>query len=126
MPFCAAAAVVHGRVGVDTFDEPALRDAAVRALLPRVSLRVDPAFDASAPLPQARVTVRLRDGRVLSRAAEGARGYPGRVSEEELAVKFAACARRTLPPAAAEAAWAALRRLDDVGDVRELTETLTP
>ena len=121
MPFCAAAAVVYGRIGIDTFDSGSIRDAAIQALMPRVSLRANPAFDAAAPLSQAQVTVTLRDGRVLRRRADGARGYPGRLSMDELATKFAACATRTLTPAAADAAWAGLQRMDDVADVRDLT-----
>jgi 2-methylcitrate dehydratase PrpD len=126
MPFCAAAAVVFGRIGIDTFDIGPIRDAAVQALMPRVTLRVDTAFDAAAPLSQAAVTVTLRDGRVLRRTADGARGYPGRLSTDELHTKFTACARRTLAPPAAESAWAALRRLDECADVRELTALFVP
>ena len=66
MPFCAAAAVVRGRVGIETFDLATLSDAAILSLQARVTMRVDPTLDPSAPsLTQARVTVRLRDGRVL-------------------------------------------------------------
>ena len=121
MPFCAAAAVVHGRLGVDTFDDGPLHDAAIRAVMPRVSLRANTAFDAAAPLSQARVAVTLRDGRILERRADGARGYPGRLSTEELATKFAACAARSLTPARTRAAWAALQQLDTFQDVRDLT-----
>ena len=124
MPFCAAAAVVYGRLGIDTFDAGPIRDPAVQAVMPRVSLRANPAFDTAAPLSQANVIVRLRDGRILERRADGARGYPGRLSTDELAMKFAGCATRTLTPGAAHAAWAALQRLDDFADVRELTALL--
>ena len=75
MPFCAAAAVVVGRVGIDTFDAATSRgSASVTALMPRVAMRVDPALDAAAPpLTQARVHIRLRDGRVLTQEAPTAR-----------------------------------------------------
>ena len=66
MPFCAAAALVFGHPAVDTFDVAHIGDPRVQALLPRVALRADPAFDAAAPLSQAQVTVRLRDGRSCS------------------------------------------------------------
>jgi 2-methylcitrate dehydratase PrpD len=121
MPFCAAAAVVHGRLGIDTFDVSSIQEAEIQAVMPRVSLRANPAFDQAAPLSQARVTVTLRDGRVLSRSADGARGYPGRLSIDELATKFAACATRTLAPAAAESAWAGVQRMDDFADARDFT-----
>ena len=52
--------------------------------MPRVTLRPNAAFDQAAPLSQARVTVELRDGRTVSQSADGARGYPGRLTDEEL------------------------------------------
>ena len=101
MPFCAAAAIVDGRVGIDTFDAAQLADPAIAAMQSRVTMRVDPTLDSSAPaLTQARVTVRLRDGRVLTASANGARGYPERpASDDELAAKFLSCAARVLPDA---------------------------
>jgi 2-methylcitrate dehydratase PrpD len=99
MPFCAAAALVDGRVGIDTFDDGRVKDLAIADMQSRVTMHVDPTLDASAPaLTQAKVTVRLKDGRVLSAAADGARGYPARpASDDELASKFLACATRALP-----------------------------
>jgi 2-methylcitrate dehydratase PrpD len=125
MPFCAAAAVVYPRVGIDTFDVDHIENPVVQSLMPRVTLRANEAFDQAAPLSQARVTVRLRDGRAFSQAADGARGYPGRLTDEELAAKFAGCATRTLSEPAATSAWAALKALDKIADVRELTALLS-
>ncbi len=126
MPFCAAAAVVRGRVGIETFDAAMLSDPAIVALQARVAMSVDPTLDASAPsLTQARVTVRLRGGRVLTASANGARGYPERpASDEELAAKFTSCATQTLSVTQAATALAALRRIESVSDTRDLIELL--
>lgn len=126
MPFCAAAAVVYGRVGVDTFDAASLADPAVVDLMTRVTMRVEPSFDNGAPaLTQARVSIRLRDGRVLTQASNGARGYPAQpASDDELGAKFLACARRTMSEPAAERALASLREIDRVDDVRSVTALL--
>jgi 2-methylcitrate dehydratase PrpD len=128
MPFCAAAAIVHGRVGIDTFDAATLGDPAVVAMQARVTMTVDPALDASAPsLTQARVTVRLRDGRLLTASANGARGYPERpASEEELATKFTSCAAQTLSAPRVADALSALRDIESLPDIRALTATLAP
>ena len=126
MPFCAAAAAVIGHPTVDTFETRAIDDRAVQDLMRRVRMRVNPAFDAAAPLSRALVTVSLRDGRVLSRAADGARGYPGRLSSEELAAKFASCAQHTLTPEGVATAWSSLQRIEQIDDVRELTSLLAP
>jgi len=122
MPFCAAAAIVFGHPTIDTFDLPRIRDERVQALMTRVTMRANPAFDtAGPPLSQARVSVRLRDGRTVADRADGARGYPGRLSDEELAAKFLGCAQRSLTSAASDRALAALRAIDDAADVRTLT-----
>jgi 2-methylcitrate dehydratase PrpD len=128
MPFCAAAAIVDRRLGLDTFDDDRLRDERVTAMMARVVMRVDPTLDRSAPpLTQARVTVRLTDGRVLTASASGARGYPDRAArDDELAEKFTACAMRALPEGRAVEALAALRAIDDEPSVRRLIDLLHP
>jgi len=50
MPFCAAAALVYGPPGIGTFDTAHIHHPQVQALLPRVTLRANTAFDAAAPL----------------------------------------------------------------------------
>jgi len=127
MPFCAAAAVVNGHVGIDTFDAARLGDPDITAMQSRVTMHVDPTLDASAPaLTQARVAVRLRDGRVLTALANGARGYPERpASDDELTAKFLACASRVLPDAKARLALKMLRELGSTEDVCALTAHLT-
>jgi 2-methylcitrate dehydratase PrpD len=126
MPFCAAAAVAYGRVGIDTFEAERVQDPIVRALLPRVAMHVDPALDNDAPpLTQAHVSVHLRSGRVLTMAANGARGSPDRpATNEELEAKFVACARRSISEASAERALTMLRRFETLEDVRELLASL--
>jgi 2-methylcitrate dehydratase PrpD len=126
MPFCAAAAIVDGRVGIDTFDAAKLADPAIAAMQSRVTMQVDPTLDSSAAaLTQARVTVRLKDGRVLTASANGARGYPEHpASRDELAAKFLACASRVLPDAKTHVALKMISELESVADVRALTAQL--
>jgi 2-methylcitrate dehydratase PrpD len=124
--FCSAAAVVFGRVGIDTFDADTLTNPQVMALMARVAMRVDPALDHGAPpLTHARVHVTLRDGRVLTQEAQGARGYPEQpAGDAELDAKFIACARRSLAEDDAERALRMLRSFDRLDDVRSLTAAL--
>jgi 2-methylcitrate dehydratase PrpD len=126
LPFCVAAAIVYGRVGVETFLPDRLADPAVTALMPRITMHEDPAFDNGAPpLTQTRVTVTHRDGRVFTERADGARGYPAQpASDEELDAKFLGCARGAIPGASAERALAMLRGFEALGDVRTLTDLL--
>jgi 2-methylcitrate dehydratase PrpD len=126
MPFCAAAAVVDGRVAIDTFEDDRLHDPEIVAMMSRVTMRVDAGLDTLAkPLTQARVRVHLRDGRVLHASANGARGYPERpASDEQLAAKFLACAQRAMPHDRARRALAMLREIERSSDVRGVTELL--
>jgi 2-methylcitrate dehydratase PrpD len=126
LPFCAAAAIVFGRVGIDTFEAARLTNPHVTALMPRVTMRVDSSLDAGAPpLTQARVQIRLRDGRVLTQHANGARGYPANpASDEELDEKFLACAGRALTASSAARALELLRTIEELEDIRTLTGVL--
>jgi 2-methylcitrate dehydratase PrpD len=123
MPFCAAAAVVDGRVGIDTFEAARLGDPCVASLMSRVTMRVDPTLGTDRPpLTQARVHVHLENGRTLTEVANGARGYPDRpATEADLDAKFLACATRTIPRGAAQRALDLLHEIDRLDDVRTLT-----
>jgi 2-methylcitrate dehydratase PrpD len=122
LPYCAAAAVIDGRVGIDSFDDARLGDPALRDAMNRITMRADPQLEGQGPpLTQARVTVTLRDGRAFSRSANGARGYPENpASDAELDDKFMACARRTLPEASARDALQQLRAIEQLSGVRSL------
>ena len=120
MPFCAAAAVVGGRVGIDTFEPARIADPAIRRSCARVTMPVDPSLDASAPpLTQARVTIQLRDGRVLTAAANGARGYPTHPASDDGARRRSSSRARagrcpTTRPRGRSGRCAATERLADV------------
>lgn len=128
MPFCAASALVHGAVDVDTFDDAHLSDERVRQLMPRIHMRADRSLDGvAAALTQARVAIHLRDGRVVAQYADGARGYPTRPArQDELESKFLSCARRVLSAAAADRALGLLRTIDQLDDIGSLMTALVP
>jgi len=127
MPFCAAAAIVLGRVGIDTFDEERIRDPRIGAVMSRVAVRVDDRIGhGRPPLTEARVQVRLRSGRTLVQEAHGARGYPSKpASDAELATKYLACAAKALPLEKAEQTLDLLGRLESLDDVRDLSVLLS-
>ena len=108
MPFCAAAAIVHRPVGIETFDDEHVRDARVPSLMPRVDdarRSVTRRRGRGAHAGARRDSSRAMAGR-SSQYADGARGYPDatRASTRSWTAKFLACARRVLserPPARA-------------------------
>jgi 2-methylcitrate dehydratase PrpD len=126
MAFCAAAAVVRGHVGLETFDDSVIGDPDIDALMTRTAMHVDTSFDgAGAPLSRARVVIRLLDGDVLVAEATGARGYPAQpASDDELDAKFLSCARRVLDEDAAVYALGLLHSIETLDDARTLSAAL--
>jgi 2-methylcitrate dehydratase PrpD len=126
MPFCAAAAIAEGKVGMRTFEPAHMNAPSIQRLMSKVSMRGDPAFEGTAPLSHARVTIRLRDGRRVVQSADGARGYPAwPASEGQLHAKFSECAARVLTPSGADRAWDVLSRIETLDDMKSLANLLT-
>jgi 2-methylcitrate dehydratase PrpD len=72
-----ASALVHGGVRLSAFEPDRLHDPATRALMPRIAKSLDPEVDAAFPGRRAaRVTITLRDGRVLSHWQPDRKGDP--------------------------------------------------
>jgi 2-methylcitrate dehydratase PrpD len=130
MPYVVAAALLDGRLVLDSFTDAAVRRPAVAALLPAIHVREDPAVAVARNAMEegeVAVAVTLRDGRRLERRVRWPRGSPADpLSEAELAAKFRDCAHRALPAAGVEAALRALADLDGVADANDLVARLVP
>ena len=126
MPYCAAAALAQGRVGIDDFSDGPVRDGGIAALVPRVRMVVDPTLpDDLEQRAWTRVSVRLRDGRTIAEAPRGASGHPNMpLSDAQLRDKFLGCAAGVLPRGDAEAVADQIVQLDAVPDIRALTARL--
>src|SRR5213593_484545 len=126
MQFCAAAALAEGRVDLRSFEDGEVRNHAVRDLMERITVVVDPALpDELAQHAWSRVTVRVRDGRTLTAGPRGARGHPDTpLDPDALRAKFRACATLVLPRDEAEGVAEQLAHLEDIPDIRALTSRL--
>ena len=126
MPYCAAAALARGGVGIDDFEDGPVRDTDVAALLPRVRMVIDPSLpDRLEQHAWSRVTVRLTDGRTLTAPPRGAAGHPDApLSDAQLRAKFLGCAAAVLARGDAEAVADQIEHLDAVPDIRALTARL--
>ncbi len=126
MQFCAAAALADGRVDLRSFEDGEVRNAALRALMERVTMVVDPSLpDGLEQHAWSRVTLRLADGRTLTVGPRGAHGHPDApLTREALRAKFLACATLVLPIDEAEGVAEQLAHLEDVPDIRALTSRL--
>ncbi len=112
-----AAALVRGRVGVEEVLPRSFDDAALRTMLSRVSVRVDPEIDALFPERRAgQVTVTLKDGRHLDSGLTEASGGPDPApTREEIVTKFRAFAGPVLGEARTGAVEVAVLGLDMPG-----------
>lgn len=124
--FCAAAALVDGRVGIATFTDAKPAEPAIRTVMPKVRMVVDPAIPGDQEQHAwARVTVKLVDGRVLEVPPREVGGHPNRpLSQTALRRKFEECAGRVLPRDRVESAGEMLESLEGCPDLRSLTAIL--
>ncbi|MGG5818682.1 MmgE/PrpD family protein [Falsiroseomonas sp. HW251] len=110
LQYCAAALLVLGGVRIEAFSPQKLRDPAIRGLMARVTVSLDPALaDAYPQVRAANVTVRLKDGRVLERHQPTRKGDPDMpLTDAELSAKFRELAVPTIGAERAERLLCAL------------------
>jgi 2-methylcitrate dehydratase PrpD len=123
LPYSVAAALVDGRVTLDTYAAARLADPATLALAARVEHVVDPDSTFPRGFP-GWVRVQLRDGRTLEARVPDGRGGPERpLAAEAILAKFRDNAARVLPldrVEALERVSLGLETLDDVGRLAAL------
>ena len=133
IPFTTAVMMTHGNVQLRDYTEAALHDTAVLAMADRVSWRADP--DAELPiggesaLSRPTVEIRLRDGRTLSRKADGVPGDPRHpIAQAQLEAKFRDCVSFAARPVARQnidRAIALINDLENLDDTAEIVRVLS-
>ena len=122
--YVLALALRNGRVGIGDFDDEAVRDPGIRAIMSRIE---------AAPHPEARmdddehffalVRVTTTTGesheRYVDRPMGRDRAHP--LPDGALETKFLDCAGQVLTPASAQAALASLLAIETVGDVGDIS-----
>jgi 2-methylcitrate dehydratase PrpD len=120
LPYSVAAALVDGRVDLDTYATDRLGDPRVLALAERVACRPDPDTTFPNGFP-GWVRVRLTDGRVVETREPDGRGGPARpLPPRAIVEKFRANAGRVLPAARVSEIERVTLALDTLPDVRSL------
>src|SRR6266508_723314 len=124
--FSAAAVLCEGRVGIATFHDDKTEDPAIKAVMKRVRVVVDPEIPGEGDQHVwTRVTLRLRDGREVGIAPRAVPGHPGSpLSLDQLREKFRDCARIVLPEDRVESVRQMVEGLDGCPDLRSLTAIL--
>ncbi len=122
LPYCAAAALSLGRVGVAAFSAERLADPAIRRLAARVELAVDAEAEAAFPRRRsARVEIETRDGRRLTAHAPTRHGDPDDpLGDGELEDKLAELAGPLIGEPALERLRGRIWGLDRLAETRAL------
>jgi 2-methylcitrate dehydratase PrpD len=122
LPYCLAAALVVGSVRVDAFTAARLADPAIRRLVERVTLEVDPKLDAAFPKQRAAIVeIETVDGERLSHYAPTRKGDPDApLSDAELGAKARELIAPVLGPSATTELIDKLWRLDELADLSRL------
>ncbi len=95
LPYCITAALLHGRVTPDLFENEALSDSRVREHIDKIRVVAEPAFEAAFPRVQrCHVRVTAVDGRVFEKQIDYPKGDPrDPLTDEEIRTKFDALAQ---------------------------------
>lgn len=117
--YCAAAALLDGQVGIDTFTDERRFAKDMEETLPKV--RVAPNQDAEG----AEAIATLKDGRTLSEVCIDFRGsVADPMDRDERLAKFRDCAHRVLSQESTEKLIDLLEHLEEVNDISELMDML--
>lgn len=126
--YCVARALTDRAVKLEHFEGDAPFDPAVRALMARTEARPHPDMADDFPLQWGtEIIVATRDGeRFASRLDDFERLGPGArpMTREALWDKFSDCAARALPRARVAPLFELLGRIEQVGDVAEMTRLM--
>jgi 2-methylcitrate dehydratase PrpD len=127
MPFSLAIRVVKRSNDLKLYTDPTVwRDAEVLALAHRVYVHADPLLKGAKGLG-VRLKVTLKDGRVLEKEEKFQKGnLQNPLTQAELTDKYRGLASSVLSRERTDKVINAVRRLDELKDVGELTSLLTP
>lgn len=127
MEFCMAILLLERRGGLPEFTDEVVNRADVQELIGRVHFGVHPEAEAAGYDKMTTIIdIHLKDGRTLSGRADFGKGSPANpMTYDEVADKFRGCAEfARWDSARTERIVEAVRELESIGSVRELTPLL--
>lgn len=126
--YTVAAALLDGRVDIDTFTDERHADPGLQDLIPRIEITLNPdvrAMDFSQAW--SRVTVTLDDGRILTARVDRPLGiWDNPLPWDGWVAKYRDCALRAIPEEQVEDLLDLVSRLEELNDVAGLMPLLVP
>ena len=117
LPYIAARAMVDGDVNLKSYAPDKLRDPKILALMRKISVKPDPAFDGFSGAPPVRITAVLRDGSRVVQQVDNVPGFPGQpMTRADVERKFRGNVAGRLSPQQMEAILRALWSLEQAED----------
>jgi 2-methylcitrate dehydratase PrpD len=122
--YCVAAAILDGKVDLDSFSDEACNRPAMRAALAKTTIVKRPEWQAEQRRRNP-VTVVFKDGRRVTKEVAHPHGsLQDPLTRDELLAKYHACAARALSPDGVRRSVALLEGIEQVGDMREVISAL--
>ena len=135
LPYTLAVAFIDREIGIAQYSDARITNRKVKDFMRRIRISVPDDLkhhrgqwgENGVNWGEARLTINLKDGKVVSRACSHAKGWPEQpASWEDLCAKFEECSAVILSKSQIDDAVAMLKKLQDVDSVRELTRILVP
>ena len=127
LPYIVAAALLDGRVWLETFEEKRILDPEIRRVISKMRIEIDPDHDREYPrgIPNT-IRVTLKDGRSIEERVTYPKGhFLNPVSDEELESKFHALGERLVSRDKREEALKALWSFEQIEDLTYLMKLFT-
>lgn len=124
MEFCMAILLLDGRGSLPEFTDETVEREDVKAMIERVNFHVHPEAEAAGYDKMTTIIdIHMKDGRTISGRSDFGKGSPANpMTYDEAADKFRGCAEfAKWDKAKTESIVETVRRLEQVGDIRELT-----
>ncbi|HBN27305.1 MAG TPA: hypothetical protein DD405_07535 [Desulfobacteraceae bacterium] len=126
MEYCMAIALLDKKAGLEQFTDEKAADPITVKTVKKVKIETRPLNDNKTDV-FVEVTIKLNNGTELSTQVDTAKGNPDApLSTEELTAKFKDCAILVLPENNADRIIAVMDDLENIQDIRELTQLLIP
>ncbi len=123
LPYITCAALVDGKVTMETFAQSRYTDEALLSLVAKTKVVPDAELDKLYPekgIPNT-ITVKMKDGRVYEKRVDAPEGHAlNPMNNLEVEKKFRSLASNVLAPGQVEEALETLWELDNIQDVREV------
>lgn len=128
LPWTAASAIVHRKVGIDNFTKQALQDKRVLGLAQKVTHKLNPEFATATCMEPVIVEIEMKSGEVHSKRVDESLGSPENpASWDIIADKFRDCcahAIKPIPQSNVEKVIKIVESLEDVADVTQIVRLL--